>query len=887
MAVELSQPKKFPELKRTVAVTFSVFVFSFNGSTAAERRRMKVGPGELKDYQQHKSIIIVDNKKESDNQVIKKLGYLYSWHNCLVNEDERVMKAGRILVEGQMNDHVNISTFLHTINGDLENLKKTLKEDYLLSVKGTINEKKALKELSDILNIRDTVGGAIIHIAYLYGKYEIGRYLVNLHPESATIVYETPEILQRISFLIPAKQIGPYIGENILHMVISQRQYTETAWLLNFFMEYDKNHPRHKLLPTLLSAKTIGRFFQPSLDHRGNTSGENTLYFGEYPILFAVCANDIRLVRLLLLGNPNYIFIRDSHGNNCLHMCVLHNLPGMYNYLLDLAKEILQKNRFIECDSHNSQPELSVKLTNSLNNLLVDVPNHEGQTPFTLAASLGQIEIFQTLIKHRKTTIWTYGPVGCCTINLRGFDTPDSSEGVIKDIFNNGNAILSLRNTSFISTPSKITFEEKKQGTYLMLQPLGAIDCICRHGHLELLDIPEVREIIEKKWDRFGHPMFMTQAIIILILAALITLIILTNGSNYSSHKEYYIRCLYVVIWVILTLRGLSQDLRHILTYGIEFWGWSKRIRGAALLNNWCVTLEYIFFTIACVFKFLSAHHHSLDRSLIKIFIALFVFIIWIHMYYILMGLETTGSFVVIVSAILYNDFPQFAKLYIVLLLAFGSAYSMLILSHHEDLAFDEALTTHFTTLWNIFVYTVDGQSSDAFNKNLIDRNSNFLFEIIVAAYNLSCVLLLLNLLIAMMTTTYSNYVEKAHMILNREKYNIMVNFERSLSKISRKALQEKYAIIKSRTRDGGGDGDDEHDEREEISVEMHEMNFDWSHLSDYSPESLSSMVSSFSSLCLSLCLSVSLSLSNSLFSSLLNLILSNLMSSLSIKATS
>jgi hypothetical protein len=825
---------------------------------------MKIG--NLKDYQQHKSIIFLDKKKKSDCQVLKKLGYLYSWNNVFVNEDEKVMKAGRILVEGQINDHMNISTFNDTINNDLQGLKKTLKDDYLRSVKNTPEEIKARRELSEILNIRDTVGGAIIHIAYLYGNYGIGRYLVELDPKSATIVYEPPEILERMSYFVPAKDIGPYIGENILHMVISQRQYTETAWLLNFFMEYDKKHPRDRLLPILLSARTIGRFFQPSL------RGENTLYFGEYPILFAVCANDIRLVRLLLLGNPNYLFIRDSHGNSCLHMCVLHHLPGMYNYLLDLAKEILKQNHILQNQTEEHRPDDHFKLNKSLNEILVDVPNHDGHTPFTLAASLGHIEMFQTLISHRKKTIWTYGPVNCSTVNLRGFDTPDAREGVIKDIFSSGNGngnsntVLSLRNTSFISSASKLTREEKKTGKYLMLKPHGAIDCICRHTHLEMLDIPEVREIIEKKWDRFGHPSFMTQAITTLVVAILITLIILTSTQSSSQTSEFFIKCLYLAVWLILTIRGLTHDLRHLLTYGIEFWGYSSRIRGAALLNNWCVTLEYIFFTMSLVFKFLASSDPTF-ASLIKIFIAISGFIIWIHMYYILMGLETTGSFVVIVSAILYNDFPQFAKLYIVLLLAFGSSYSMLLLSSthdsnsEEQISFGHSVGNHFTTLWNLFVYTVDGQSTVSFEKDLIDENSKYLYEIIVASYNLSCVLLLLNLLIAMMTTTYSNYVEKAHLILYREKYNIMVNFERSLSKVQRKRLQEKYAVFKSQQtdsddeddKDDKGDGNhcdglggEEHGSggNEEISVEMHEMNFEWSHASEYSPESLSALVS-------------------------------------------
>ena len=48
--------------------------------------------------------------------------------------------------------------------------------------------------------------------------------------------------------------------------------------------------------------------------------------------------------------------------------------------------------------------------------------NKDGYTPLTLAAHLGQAEMFSFLLEERKITQWSYGPVSCVLYPLDQVD---------------------------------------------------------------------------------------------------------------------------------------------------------------------------------------------------------------------------------------------------------------------------------------------------------------------------------------------------------------------------------------------------------------------------------------------------------------------------------
>lgn len=129
--------------------------------------------------------------------------------------------------------------------------------------------------------------------------------------------------------------------------------------------------------------------------------------------------------------------VRDRHGNNLLHLAVVHGLTRMYDLVIDLFKHLTADHPsdvptpglFNEQGSDFHEPILSSrenpnnpKRLRSLRPLWEDL-NNDNLTPFTLCAWLGRKKMFRKLLEDRKQLQWAYGPVQCLYYPLRGLDT--------------------------------------------------------------------------------------------------------------------------------------------------------------------------------------------------------------------------------------------------------------------------------------------------------------------------------------------------------------------------------------------------------------------------------------------------------------------------------
>ena len=97
---------------------------------------------------------------------------------------------------------------------------------------------------------------------------------------------------------------------------------------------------------------------------------------GEFPASFAVCFGQREILRLLAAHGAALEGDRDSHGNTCLHLAVLHSRPLMYDFLVD---------------------ELAME---------AHVLNAKGHTPLTLAASEDNRLMFTHILKKSQIKIW-------------------------------------------------------------------------------------------------------------------------------------------------------------------------------------------------------------------------------------------------------------------------------------------------------------------------------------------------------------------------------------------------------------------------------------------------------------------------------------------------
>jgi len=86
------------------------------------------------------------------------------------------------------------------------------------------------------------------------------------------------------------RDLSLYTGENVLHIIIVHRNFHEVRWLLNFYRDHIHSFPEG--LPSLLSSRAIGTFFQRKFFSRG-------VAFGSTPLQFAVSSNDREIFKLV------------------------------------------------------------------------------------------------------------------------------------------------------------------------------------------------------------------------------------------------------------------------------------------------------------------------------------------------------------------------------------------------------------------------------------------------------------------------------------------------------------------------------------------------------------------------------------------------------------
>ncbi|CAJ0581972.1 unnamed protein product, partial [Mesorhabditis spiculigera] len=118
------------------------------------------------------------------------------------------------------------------------------------------------------------------------------------------------------------------------------------------------------------------------------------MYFGEYPIHFAVCMNQPECYRLLLAkkANPN---AQDTNGNTALHMCVIHENVEMLRLAVELGANL-------------------------------KIMNRQGLTPLTLAARLAKKQMFAILLDMESEP--TAFPLFCIdSINEQNGEINDNS----------------------------------------------------------------------------------------------------------------------------------------------------------------------------------------------------------------------------------------------------------------------------------------------------------------------------------------------------------------------------------------------------------------------------------------------------------------------------
>jgi len=432
-------------------------------------------------------------------------------------------------------------------------------------------------------------------------------------------------------------------------------------------------------------------------------------YYGEFPLGFAVSTNQPKMVRLLVQDFGASLEQEDSHGSNLLHLAVEHRLPEMHDLVLTLWKDWA--------------PERAIN-----NKPLTQRVDSTGLTPLCAAAQYGYCEIFDHMLNATCEIQWTFGPIACAWLPLEGLD-------------------------------------------YIPGRVSGAIEHVIHEGHLDLLMLPLIQELLAKKWDSFARDLFIERFTWAIVQAFAFSMMVIfplpwSSGSGpiveklFGSWKQTCVHVLSRSIVSFLALRKLYVELRELSAEGVRG---HFQFEGAAFFEN-VISLSFCSSFIASQLLDFWASSWA-DTGLA--FGALFC---WSYLLWFLLGFSNTGHLVVMVWRIVVGDMMQFACVTSIFLAGFSLA-SFAATTEKEDRCMG-SFATHFFDFFH-------GMTS-GFEKD--DHNKGSMIMSLLVVYNILVTILLLNILIAMMSDTYNRVSETAVQQWNLERARIIVTIEKELA---------------------------------------------------------------------------------------------------------
>lgn len=603
---------------------------------------------------------------------------------------------------------------------------------------------------------------------------------------------------------------------------------------------------------------------------------------------------------------PNVIFMRDSFGNTLLHLCVIHGLSNMFDHVLHVATTVIsrelqcayaeqvleqrkskKKSRLVDYESlsqtsgHNLRPRpLQMPAPNKFEAWLVEeikrkvderlllVLNNDLFTPLTLAASLSnkvtttvtqkcRMRMIKTVLSSSncKSLLWSFGPLTCSDVNLRGIDMNYRLEDYDMPVTD-----AEVGSASFHGSPPIDKTEASMQISNLTMRSencrnLSAIMWLCLNEDTQSVLLSEVKSIIEWKWERYGFHQFMNSFMLDISVTALVTLLTIFINSAPTFHPtykfEWFVNILYAVV-VVLYLGGVLPALPSKLR---GLWNISK-IQGVAKFHFFCRIIMFLSFIIFMICRIIETNdrgwrndywvpavpydpntqlHEHLHRALSaasskkvvvvvksnsssdelmynpqvylgsKYTLSVCVTACWLNLYFYMTGFQATGPFMLSFKNVLALDLPYFFRFYFILLVAIAGPISMLRNEGDESVAY--GFLNILETIWSMMQKAVlFVPFEDLTAVRLINVKLQWLSSLLLTAFYAFVVIIMLNLLIAIIDDTYKLFASFDDSIFLIEKYFIMNFFDVLLSPANLEIERKKYCSITNNAQDNDND---------------------------------------------------------------------------------
>jgi len=526
-----------------------------------------------------------------------------------------------------------------------------------------------------------------------------------------------------------------YYGENALHMAIANEDLEMTRFILKKGKKVNMN----------IEERCCGKFFSPTDQNetrRDRTDSETItaslttnykglIYWGEHPLAFAACANHKKIFNLLIKEGAN-IYCQDYNGNNILHLMVIHNNKDMFNEAYEKGgKELLE------------------------------MKNKQLLTPLTLAAQLANKDMLDHIMELRRSMEWVFGDVWCAKYPLTDVDTINSKDGNI-----NVKSVLNI-----IMDASSRT-------------------------HLSMLD-GLLYQLLHEKWKMYAKRLFYQRFFLFIIyLCFFISAVVLrpTPDSTNACYLWYQPQPLYrgqiarfvfecfVLIWAIVYLCVAVIEYWYQSKYsvgvreGIQNYFWA--IKNAPMKASFIISCISVICIVPCRF--------ACSDLVETIFLTIAITTGIPYLLFFCRGFKLVGPFVTIIYNMIIGDMIRFMILYVLFLAAFSQAmYIMFRGTDHYLFSYP------FSSAIGMFILTM-GNFEDIY-ADFDTARSPLAVKGIFIVYVVVVTLLLINMLIAMMGSTF-NKVSQTRWEWQRQWAKIVLVMEHAVSPEYRMRKQRGYS---------------------------------------------------------------------------------------------
>ncbi|XP_033761160.1 transient receptor potential cation channel subfamily V member 5-like [Pecten maximus] len=574
--------------------------------------------------------------------------------------------------------------------------------------------------------------------------------------------------------MVPRKN-KQFAGQTPLHLAIVTGKIRACEEILNVA-------ERSKVkLRLLMNARATGKIFN------------NSIMMGQIPLFVGALTFKEGIVDLLLRRGAS-LFVRNGKGDNVFHTIVKYVVINR-SKTADARRMITFLHRKVVAENQKKHSKRKQRLngrtakkggrieTSFEKGLDVEKPektgtdrkdlrhiwymkNNNNLTPLQLAAKYGLVEIFIQILN--------LPDVYCFEQNNDGLF--DEKYYDITEV----DSITSYKSQLLSGKHKEIPFNYRNVKAESVFQMMFGSK-MKSEDIVEITEIPPLRGLIQLKWELYRKTFFIwmiTHLIFIIMLSAYtVTLSELrfrpTNSSSTSyTHKENYVN---FFTWISF-LGGLFYVVLGVTAIIPKFLQPNRML-------YWKCNMDYISILTVCgvclladvIWQLIDYNHNRLPL-LIAVLTGW-----WFNLFF-LRGLKMFSFFTVMIKRVIFGDFLRFSVIIAFQLVSFSASVHMMyqgknvpsIDSSEDDPSYSKSFDTSMFTMFNLML-GIGGINSPKVSRMTWMTNSLYVL------YIFSTYILLVNALIAMMSSTCSFILQNKYSQWRIQQLSVILLLENFL----------------------------------------------------------------------------------------------------------